>query len=57
MTTELQEKFRKDYRQPEYWIETVDLAFVLNETETTVRSKIQFVRNESSEAGTPLILR
>jgi aminopeptidase N len=56
MNTKLQEVFRKDYQQPDYWIETVDLFFELNESHTTVRSKIQFVRNEDSEAGAPLVL-
>ena len=51
---------RSQYRVPDYLIETVDLAFDLGETETTVVSRLQVRRREDrpsgAEAVPPLVL-
>jgi aminopeptidase N len=36
-----------DYKQPPFWVETVDLHFTLHPTQTRVRSKMQFIANSS----------
>ncbi|PLY11852.1 MAG: aminopeptidase N [Sedimenticola sp.] len=41
--------YLKDYRPPEYLIDTVDLTFELEETETRVRSVLQIRRNPQSQ--------
>ena len=40
-----------DYKQPEFWIKTVDLHFTLHPTATRVRSKITFTANETRTDG------
>lgn len=51
---------RSQYRVPDYLIETVDLAFDLGETETTVVSRLQVRRREDRPSGAeeipPLVL-
>ncbi len=49
-----QRKFRKDYREPDFWIDTVDLEFELGEDGTEVVATIAFRRNGSHER--PLVL-
>jgi len=46
----------KNYKAPEYLIETVDLDIDLHPTQTRVISTVQFVRNKGIDAGTPLKL-
>ena len=48
--------YLKDYRQPDYWIETTDLTFELNDDATLVTSRLQLVRNAAAEASAPLVL-
>ena len=48
--------YLSEYQQPDYWIEHVDLRFVLGEEETHVESNIQFTRRESVADNTSLIL-
>ncbi len=51
--------YRKDYRSPEYTIETVDLDFELGEEHTTVRAVLGVRRAASPDggaAGAPLVL-
>ena len=40
-----------DYKQPEFWIKTVDLHFTLHPTATRVRSKIAFTANDARTDG------
>ena len=44
----------KDYRQPDFWIPTVDLAFDLGEDSTRVCSRLKLERNGTGSA--PLVL-
>ena len=43
--------FRKDYTEPDFWIETVDLRFELGEGVTLVHSKLVMRTNESVNDG------
>ncbi|MFT4540344.1 MAG: aminopeptidase N [Planctomycetota bacterium] len=48
---------RKDYRQPPYWIETVDLRFELSDEGTLVTATMALVRNAGGWVeGEPLVL-
>ncbi len=49
--------YLKDYSQPHYWIETVDLVFELGENSTQVTSTIQCVRNGAYRSDQPLVLQ
>ncbi len=52
-----QEIHLKDYRSPDYFIDTVDLKFDLNEDKTVVCAQIDFYRNiEHQEKDLPLVL-
>jgi aminopeptidase N len=42
---------RADYRQPAYWIRTVDIGFDLEPAETSVTSKMRIERNRSVPHG------
>jgi aminopeptidase N len=44
---------RKDYREPDYWIDAVDLDFALGEDETLVRARLQMRRNEAITGDPP----
>lgn len=46
----------KNYKQPEYLIETVELDINLHPTKTRVKSVIQFTRNKITTSGTELKL-
>ena len=48
--------FLKDYMQPPYWIQTVDLRFELGEDETHVTSILVLKRNEAISGIQPLTL-
>ncbi|MDK2777865.1 MAG: aminopeptidase N [Pseudomonadota bacterium] len=48
--------YLKDYRQPDYWIETTDLTFELNDDATLVTSLLKMVRNADAPADAPLVL-
>ncbi|MCB1192773.1 MAG: aminopeptidase N [Leptospiraceae bacterium] len=39
--------YRKDYKQPDYWIDTIDLRFELGEMVTQVKTKLNVRYNES----------
>lgn len=41
--------FRKDYQQPNYWVKSVSLGFLIEPTFTMVRSKIQFNHNTTKQ--------
>ena len=43
--------YRKDYREPDYWIERVHLDFDLNEQGATVRARMEVRRNERVNSG------
>ncbi len=50
-------KFRKDYQQPDYWIDTAKLHFELKEEATLVSSELSLSRNLSKgEQAKPLVL-
>ncbi|MEZ5990446.1 MAG: hypothetical protein R3F30_15300 [Planctomycetota bacterium] len=51
-----QRKFRKDYREPDYWVREVELEFDLGEDETLVRSRMRIERNDKADADAPLFL-
>lgn len=46
----------KDYQQPPYWIESVDLVFELGEEQTRVTSTLSLKKNESISEQQPLVL-
>ncbi|ACN15545.1 PepN [Desulforapulum autotrophicum HRM2] len=49
-------KYLKDYRQPEYWIDSIDLQFDLHEDHALVKSLMKIRRNnEIADAQTPLV--
>jgi len=48
--------YLKDYQEPDYWIETTDLTFELNEDATLVTSALKMVRNKNATADAPLVL-
>jgi aminopeptidase N len=49
--------YRHDYRQPDYWIDKVELAIDLHDDVTTVRSILQIRRNKDTASdGQPLVL-
>ena len=50
-----QPKFRKDYRRPDYSIDSVDLRFELGEDATIVHATLA-VRRTDGAAGAPLVL-
>lgn len=40
--------YRKNYQQPNYWVESVNLGFMIEPEFTLVKSRIQFNRNQNS---------
>ena len=46
----------KNYKEPEYFVVTVDLDVSLNETRTIVRSRLALERGRETDAGTPVQL-
>ena len=40
-----------DYKEPAFWVESVDLFFKLAPTNTRVKSKIKFVNNPNRDDG------
>ncbi|MEM6994648.1 MAG: aminopeptidase N, partial [Myxococcota bacterium] len=48
--------YRKDYRPSAYLIDTVELAFRLDEDETTVTATLGIRRRPGAPAATPLVL-
>jgi aminopeptidase N len=48
--------YRKDYRKPCYWVDTVDLHFDLRDETTTVRTRMQVRRRKGVPANTPFRL-
>nr|MCU0935114.1 aminopeptidase N [Gammaproteobacteria bacterium] len=48
--------YLKDYSQPPYRVETVDLRFDLGEGATHVRSALRMRRDAAAPPGTPLVL-
>jgi aminopeptidase N len=48
--------FLKEYTQPAYWIDQVELRFELDEEQTRVLSRLEIRRNESSTAARTLVL-
>ena len=57
MTTAAPEPiFLKDYTEPDYWIDTVDLRFELGDQQTLVHSRLTLRRNQTSPESAPLVL-
>ena len=57
MTTTTPEAiFLKDYTEPDFWIDTVDLQFELGEDFTTIESTLSLRRNPNRPGGAPLVL-
>src|SRR3546814_21129300 len=48
--------FRKDYRQPDYWIREVALEFDLLPEATKVTARLSVEPNAAGTAGAPLVL-
>ncbi|WP_395374301.1 aminopeptidase N [Marinicella sp. W31] len=44
--------YRKDYREPTFWVKKVDLAFVIGQAGTAVKSRIEFYRNTNRNMQT-----
>ena len=49
-------KYRKDYLEPDFWIDQVDLEFELEPTSTLVRTRLAVRRNDNADAGAALQL-
>ena len=48
--------YLKDYQQPDFWIENVDLTFELEEEKTRVVSRLQVKRRDSSSATSIVLM-
>ena len=48
--------FLKDYTEPEFWIDSVDLRIELGEEESLVHSSLKVRRNDKRPAGAELVL-
>jgi len=46
----------KDYEQPAYWVDGIDLDFTLDPKATRVKAKIAFRRRQGVDAAAPLVL-
>lgn len=55
MTSSKQVIYRKDYQQPSYWVQSVDLAFVVEADNTLVTARTHFVKN-SNHSGHEMFL-
>ena len=44
---------RSDYRQPDFWIDSVDLHFELGEVDTRVRARLKLRLNEALAGDRP----
>jgi aminopeptidase N len=54
--SQVQTIYRHDYRQPDYWIDSIDLRFELEEEKTQVYAKIEIRRHSDRDGKTPLVL-
>ena len=48
--------YLKNYRQPDYWIDAIDLTVEIGDESTQVTAELTIRRNASASAGAPLIL-
>ncbi len=48
--------YLKDYQQPDFWIEHVDLTFELEEEQTRVVSKLQLKKHDNSPASSLVLM-
>jgi aminopeptidase N len=48
--------YLKDYQQPDYWIDHVDLTFELEEEKTRVISKLQIKKHDNSSASSLVLM-
>jgi aminopeptidase N len=48
--------YRKDYRPPDFWVDSIDLGFELDPSETVVKAKMQLRRNAGVLKSAPLVL-
>ncbi len=53
---EAQATYLKDYRPPDFLVDTIDLTFELNESDTLVRSRLSLRRNPQAAQEDPLHL-
>ncbi len=56
LSTTPQAILRSDYRAPDFWVDTVNLRFDLEESDTRVNARIAFKRNPDAKADAPLCL-
>lgn len=53
----LQYTYRKDYRQPDFWVDHVELEFDLGLESTTITTRLDIRRNSDTQSlGKPLVL-
>ena len=50
------EKFRKDYKAPDYWVHEVELTIKIHEEAAQVLSRLHVKRAEGASASAPLLL-
>ena len=50
------EIFRKDYKQPDYWVHEVELVVKIYEESAQILSTLRVKRNEGAPANAPLVL-
>jgi aminopeptidase N len=48
--------YRKDYRPPDFLVDSIDLCFELDPSETLVKAKMQLCRNAGVPKSAPLVL-
>lgn len=48
--------YLSDYQEPDYWLETTELTFELQENSTLVSSVLRFKRNAKASSTAPLVL-
>ncbi len=48
--------YLKNYRQPDYWIDAIDLTVEIGDESTQVTAELTIRRNASATAGAPLVL-
>ncbi len=57
MTTEAPRTIHlKDYAQPAYWVDQIDLDFALDPDATRIKARIEFHRRDGVAASAPLVL-
>ncbi|MFT5284857.1 MAG: aminopeptidase N [Planctomycetota bacterium] len=53
---ELQPVYRADYREPDFWIDEVELTFELDEQDTQVQARLKMRRNPAAKDATGVLV-